>query len=79
MKFPDCGRSNLKYPQWPPILKKELDGNDSILTKIQKKDRFIHVPFHSFDSFIRVLQEAAVNKHVQSIKSHYTVLPKNRK
>ena len=68
MKFPDCGRSNLKYPQWPPILKKELDGNDSILTKIQKKDRFIHVPFHSFDSFIRVLQEAAVNKHVQSIK-----------
>lgn len=47
---------------------KELDGNDSILTKIQKKDCFIHVPFHSFDSFIRVLQEAAVNKHVQSIK-----------
>ena len=68
MKFPDCGHSNLKYPKWPPILKKELDGNDSILTKIQKKDRFIHVPFHSFDSFIRVLQEAAVNKHVQSIK-----------
>ena len=28
----------------------------------------LRVPFHSFDSFIRVLQEAAVNKHVQSIK-----------
>ena len=37
MKFPDCGRSNLKYPQWPSILKKELDGEDSLLAKIQKK------------------------------------------
>lgn len=68
MGFPDCGKSNLKYPKWPPILKKELDSNESILSKIQGKDHFIHVPFHSFDSFIRVLHEAAVNKQVQSIK-----------
>ena len=58
MKFPDCGHSNLKYPKWPPILKKELDGPESLLKKIQEKDRFIHVPYHNFDSFIRVLQEA---------------------
>ena len=68
MRFPDCGRSDLKYPLWKPILKKELDGTDSILQKIQEKDHFIHVPYHSFDSFIRVLQEAAVNKQVHSIK-----------
>lgn len=68
MRFPDCGRKNLKYPAWPSILKKELDGPDSILHKIQEKDRFIHVPFHHFDSFIRVLQEAAVSKQVASIK-----------
>lgn len=68
MKFPDCGHSNLKYPKWPPILKKELDGPESLLKKIQQKDRFIHVPYHSFDSFIRVLQEAAVSKQVTSIK-----------
>ena len=49
MKFPDCGRKNLKYPA-------------------QEKDRFIHVPYHNFDSFIRVLQEAAVSKKVSSIK-----------
>ena len=24
MHFPDCGRKDLKYPLWPPILKKEL-------------------------------------------------------
>lgn len=68
MKFPDCGRKNLKYPVWAPILKKELDGTDSILHKIQQQDRFIHVPYHHFDSFIRVLQEAAVSKQVSSIK-----------
>lgn len=68
MRFPDCGRKNLKYPSWPPILKKELDGPDSLLHKIQQKDRFIHVPYHNFDSFIRVLQEAAVSKQVSSIK-----------
>ena len=68
MKFPDCGKPHLKYPAWPPILKKELDGAESLLRKIQEKDRFIHVPYHSFDSFIRVLQEAAVSKEVDSIK-----------
>ena len=49
MKFPDCGKPHLKYPAWPPILKKELDGAESLLRKIQEKDRFIHVPYHSFD------------------------------
>ena len=68
MKFPDFGRKDLKYPAWYPILKKELDGPESILTKIQQRDRFIHVPYHSFDSFIRVLQEAAMSPLVKSIK-----------
>ena len=68
MRFPDCGHTDLKYPAWTPILKKELDGPDSILEKIRQQDRFIHVPYHNFDSFIRVLQEAAVSKQVQSVK-----------
>ena len=68
MGFPDCGRTDLKYPKWPSILKKELDGPESLIQKIQQKDRFLHVPYHSFDSFIRVLQEAAVSKQVSSIK-----------
>lgn len=68
MYFPDCGRKDLKYPLWPPILKKELSVSGSIFDEIHKKDRFIHVPYHSFDSFIRILQEAAVNKQVKGIK-----------
>mgnify|MGYP002327756929 FL=1 len=41
---------------------------ESLLEKIQERDRFIHVPYHNFDSFIRVLQEAAISKQVTSIK-----------
>lgn len=68
MRFPDCGRADLRYPTWPPILKRELDGPASLLDRIRQKDRFIHVPYHNFDSFIRILQEAAVSKEVESIK-----------
>ena len=79
MKFPDCGRKDLKYPAWPPILKKELSGPESILQLIRVKDRFIHVPYHSFDSYIRVLQEAAVSKEVKAIKTTLYRLAKDSK
>lgn len=35
--FPDCGRLDLKYPKWAPILKKELDGPESLLQKSKTK------------------------------------------
>lgn len=68
MRFPDCGREDLKYSAWPPILKNELSGDVSMLELIRQKDRFIHVPYHSFDSYIKVLQEAAIHKDVKRIK-----------
>ena len=79
MKFPDCGRKDLKYPAWPPILKRELSKPESILQLIRQKDRFIHVPYHSFDSYILVLQEAAVSKEVKSIKTTLYRLAKDSK
>lgn len=69
MAFPDCGRKDLKYPVWEPIIKPELDSGTSLLHLIQQGDRFIHVPYHSFDYYIRVLQEAAISKEVKSIKT----------
>ena len=67
MAFPDCGRTDLKYPKWTPILKPELETEQSILDTIRQKDRFIHVPYHSFNSFIRVLREAALSPDVKGI------------
>lgn len=79
MSFPDCGRKDLKYPVWAPVLKPELKSGESLLKLIQKGDRFIHVPYHSFDYYIRVLQEAAISKEVKSIKTTLYRLAKDSK
>ncbi len=79
MSFPDCGRKDLKYPMWTPILKPELKSHESLLKLIQEKDRYIHVPYHSFDYYIRVLQEAAISKEVKSIKTTLYRLAKESK
>lgn len=79
MSFPDCGRQDLKYPPWEPIIKPELDSGESLLKLIQQGDRFIHVPYHSFDYYIRVLQEAAISKNVKSIKTTLYRLAKDSK
>ena len=79
MKFPDCGRKDLKYPVWPPLFKSELNGMESLITLIRKKDRFLHYPYHSFDTFIRVLREAAISKEVKSIKMTLYRLAKDSK
>lgn len=79
MSFPDCGRKDLKFPVWAPIVKPELKSGESLLKLIQKGDRFIHVPYHSFDYYIRVLQEAAISKEVKSIKTTLYRLAKDSK
>lgn len=79
MSFPDCGHKELKFPAWPTIRKKELQGDVSMINLIRKQDRYIHVPFHSFDSYVRTLQEAAINKEVKSIKTTLYRLAKNSK
>ena len=79
MDFPDCGRKDLKYPTWTPIMKSEISGKESIFTKIREHDRFIHVPYHSFDQYLRVLQEAAISKEVKAIKTTLYRLAKDSK
>ena len=79
MKFPDCGRKDLKYPQWPPIFKQDMSHNESMLALVRQKDCFLHYPFHSFDTFIQLLREAAINKDVRSIKMTLYRLAKDSK
>lgn len=79
MGFPDCGRKDLKYPAWPSILRRELAGDESLFDLIRQRDRFLHVPYHSFDSYIRLLQEAAVNPAVKSVKTTLYRLAKDSK
>lgn len=80
MAFPDCGRDDLKYPVWKPIVRPETNSSrDSVLRMVQERDRFIHVPYHSFDYYIRLLQEAAIHKEVKSIKTTLYRLAKDSK
>ncbi len=79
MGFPDCGRKDLKYPAWPSILRHELAGAESLFDLIRQRDRFLHVPYHSFDSYIRLLQEAAINPAVKSVKTTLYRLAKDSK
>ena len=79
MSFPDCGRKDLKYDKWTPIMKPEFVSNESILDQIRQKDRFIHVPYHSFNGYIRVLREAAIKPEVKAIKTTLYRLAKDSK
>ena len=79
MSFPDCGHKDLKYDKWTPIMKPEFVSNESILDQIRQKDRFIHVPYHNFNGYIRVLREAAIKPEVKSIKTTLYRLAKDSK
>lgn len=79
MSFPDCGHNDLKYDKWTPIMKPEFVSNESILDQIRQKDRFIHVPYHNFNGYIRVLREAAIKPEVKSIKTTLYRLAKDSK
>ena len=68
MKFPDCGRKDLKYKPMPPLIQPPFREDGSIISRIREQDRFLHVPYHSFSTFIGLLHEAALDSNVKSIK-----------
>ena len=79
MKFPDCGRKDLKYRPMPQIIQTAFQESGTIMQKIKEQDRFLHVPYHSFSTFIGLLHEAALNSNVKSIKITLYRLAKDSK
>ncbi len=79
MSFPDCGKKDLTYPKWEPIINNGLHYAESIFKVIREKDRMLHVPYHSFDGYIRLLNEAAIDPRVKSIKTTLYRLAKDSK
>lgn len=79
MKFPSGGRADLQYPVWKAVMKPEFMTQESVLGLIRKKDRFLHVPYHSFDGYIRLLREAALSPDVKEIKTTLYRLAKDSK
>lgn len=79
MSFPDCGRKGLKYPMWKPVLSSKLHNAESIFKVVREKDCMLHVPYQSFDGYIRLLNEAAIDPKVKSVKTTLYRLAKDSK
>ncbi len=66
--FPDFGKSELKNPEWEQIEHPLLHKTTDIFAEIDKQDHLLHVPYHSFKPVINLLQAAAQDKHVTSVR-----------
>jgi polyphosphate kinase len=68
MKFPAIGPSRLLYHQRQALSHRFLVANTSMLAAIKRRDILLHYPYQSFDYFIDMLREAAIDPLVTSIK-----------
>lgn len=60
--------TRLLYPTYRPRWAEDLKHDQPIMPQVQKKDRLLFYPFDSVDPFLRLLNEAADNPQVLSIK-----------
>ncbi len=68
MKLPHVGRSEHYYPKFRPLQHERFRDRTSQLAVLRERDVLLHFPYHSFDSFIDLLREAAIDPEVNSIK-----------
>ena len=77
--FPDFGYDHLKNNPLPPIPYKTLERSNNIFKSIKKKDHLIHVPYHSYESVVKLFETAAADPDVTHIKVvQYRVAKKSK-
>ena len=67
MNFPEIGKKKHYYTKLTPIRHKDLSPNTSILQVLRKKDVMLHYPYQTFNHFIDLLREAAIDPQVKEI------------
>ena len=67
------------YPRPQPFVHPLLKQPRRIMDVLEKRDVMLHLPYHSFDSIIDLLREAAIDPFVQSIRITCYRLAKNSK
>jgi polyphosphate kinase len=66
MDFPDV--FNVKSTRRAPFTHPALQSSMRVTDVIEKKDVMLHFPYHSFNTIIDLLREAAIDPDVRSIK-----------
>ncbi|MAZ72184.1 MAG: polyphosphate kinase 1 [Flavobacteriaceae bacterium] len=66
--FPNPAETNLSNETLTPLPHPVLGNCDSILREIEKKDQLLHYPYQSFEPLIKLLEEAAIDPEVTTIK-----------
>jgi polyphosphate kinase len=66
-------------PRAQPFVHPLLQQPRRIMEVLEKRDVMLHLPYHSFDSIIDLLREAAIDPYVQSIRITCYRLAKNSK
>ena len=61
-------QKELFYPKYIPHIPKDIDMKESMIRQIEEKDRFLFYPYDSMDPFLRLLNEAAEDPAVVSMK-----------
>ena len=67
-ELPKEASARLLYPSYHPRWAEDLRNDQSILAQVQQKDRLLFYPYDSVEPFLRLLNEAAENPQVLSIK-----------
>ena len=68
MQFPNPSAKPLSFAKLPPLSHPVLTDCDSIFKAIDKKDQLLHYPYQSFKPVIKLMQEAANDPQVTTIK-----------
>ena len=68
VKFPSVGRRDLVYEAIPALKKLRIDNENSVIKSCQAQDCFLHYPYFGFSQYLQLLQEAAIDPNVKSIK-----------
>lgn len=67
MNFPEIGKRKHYYPKLTPFRHKDLRQNTSILKVLRRKDVMLHYPYQTFNHFIDLLRETAIDPEVKEI------------
>ena len=66
--FPNPTKKKLSNEKLKPLPHPVLENCDSIFAEIDKKDQLLHYPYQSFKPVIKLMQEAATDPTVTTIK-----------